>query len=554
MGQMTNNSNILNIKSSKSEKSGDIWVEVENGKRSCWISIGRFGASDAYGFSLLLIIGIPSLTNTVKNQIKDQLQGATPKGMIIVAERPGYISAEVDGEEQVVAYAYGSGEIIRGPNALKLTIIAGFAPIANFDQYGDEELFQKEMGRLVKDQAIPVLILGLSLAPILQPFVPQEYLVENCIVELSGPPSLAKSACAIGLGGIWGGLKGSKLGFYKSWNATVNALEESTTNYNNALMGLDEATAIAGNKNVRAEAISSFVTRFSLELTKKRLGEPDQLPVHAIAISTSNESLAEICKESPNVLLALLSRLTTVHAPKRKTKIFDCLPDGFKNFREAGVHFYVTGQQNCGHIARNMIAQTLEHLAADPKNFQKCIGDLMRSIMDEPHFDNMESTDQRQFKVFALAYAAGVFAKKLGVLDTKHFGQFKKPVLRAWKLTGAEVAPDDRETYVNYLQKFAERVVVIDNKNRPELTNSKLSMTKAFIVKTQDGQHLAAFPPYNMAKRFPGFQDDFRRMREQGQAICDEHSLQHKLRIRKRGGQVCHERVYAIVLDGWPLQ
>jgi hypothetical protein len=552
---MTNNSTILNIKSSKSEKSGDIWVEVENGKKSCRISIGRFSVSDTYGFKLLRSIGITSLTNTAKNQIKEQLQNATPNGKILVAERLGYILAEVHGVEQVVAYAYGSGEIIRGPKAPELEIIPGFDPIANFSQHGDDALFQKSMGKLVKDQAIPVLVLGLSLAPILQPFVPPEFYVENCIVELSGPPSSAKSACAIGLGGgVWGAFKGSKLGYFNSWNGTVNALEESMKNFNNALLGLDEATAISGSQTARAEAISNFVHRFSLELPKKRLGEPDQLPVHSIAISTSNQGLVEICKESPDVVKALLSRLTTIKVPERKTKIFERYPMGFSNFGKASAQFYVIGQQNCGHVARNMIAKTLKHLAKNPQNFQLRIGKLMRSIMDDAHFDEMASTEQRQFKVFALAYAAGFLAKDWAVLNNKYFGKFKEPLLRAWKMTKAEVAPDVRESYINYLHKYSNRIVVIDNKDRPDLTDSEFNKTKAFIVKTRDGQHLAAFPPHFMPTRLPGFQADFRRLREQGLAVCDEDGLQSKLRIRTRDGKVLNERVYAIVLDRWPLQ
>ena len=239
-----------------------VWVKAAHLGRTCWISLSLFGESDEYGYSKLRSLGVNILSLAAKTDAKNRLQEVVPNGTILVAQRPGYLFADKDVTKRPICYAYGSGDLIFPQKTKRPEIIVGFKPQKSFESRGDFPTFQKEMSILINGQPIPVLVLTMSLVPILQPFAPPEMYIENIILELCGRSSSGKSAVAVGLGGaVWGGNPRSKTGFFKTWNSTVNATEESLPRYQNALIGLDEATVASGNAKKRGEDISNFTHR-----------------------------------------------------------------------------------------------------------------------------------------------------------------------------------------------------------------------------------------------------------------------------------------------------
>ncbi len=533
-----------------------VWAEVSFNKKSCWISLATAGESETYLFQKLRGIGVNIVSASAKTTAKNALQDATPDGDILVAKQPGYFFTGTGETQKLHAFAYPSGQIIHIPNEQKPEILIGFELNEKFVNNGDVAEFQKGMGVLVKDQAIPVLMLTMALVPILQQFTPPGLFVENIIVELCGTSTTGKSAVAIGLAGaVWGGNPdpNSKTGFFDTWNSTPNRIEERLINLNNTLMGLDEATAISGNAKQRAELIGNLVHRLSLGQTKQRMGDSSAQSFRLVTISTSNQSLSSICEESPSIVEALETRIVTVNIPDRSTKIFDFLPRGFRDIDKARSKFYVVGCKHFGHIAPKMIAKTLKKYGEDPDELQKRIGKLMRSFMKYAGFDSFDSMTKRRFTPFALAYAAGVLAKEWKVLDQKLFGKFKAPLLRAWRMTAKNPQVNPRERYLAYLLEHSDKIRVVKSRAKTEMTDGEFNKTKAFIVKMRDGQRAVAFPPHFMGQRFNGFESDFRKMRDLGWAITDRTGLQTKHRIRLKNGEVKNDRVYMIRLDQWPL-
>ena len=332
------------IKKVLRDQDNGLWAEVTHVGNSGWISLEKFGEDESYGFRKLRRIGVHLLSSAAKSAAKNALQDVKPTGDIIVAKQPGYFFTGKGDEEELVCYVYGSGEIICSPGKETPEILAGFDLDEKFERRGDDGVFQKNMAVLVKDQAIPVLMLTLALVPILQPFAPAGMYVENFILEICGKSTTGKSAVAVGLAGaVWGGHAHSKTSFFGTWNATVNAIEEGLLGHHNALLGLDEATAISEEEKKRGQLIGHFAHRFSLGDLKQRMGDLKEQYYRLIAISTSNQSLASICKESPSVLEALETRLITLKVPDRSTYIFDQLPRGFKDFDKARLQFYEIG-------------------------------------------------------------------------------------------------------------------------------------------------------------------------------------------------------------------
>ena len=120
-------------------------------------------------------------------------------------------------------------------------------------------------------------------------------------------------------------------------------------------------------------------------------------------------------------------------------------------------------------------------------------------------------------------------------------------------MTTVEMKAAAPNRYLAYLREHAERVLVVHNKERKELSDDEFSKKKAYIVRTRDGRLLAAFPPRFMKTRFSGFEGDFKRMRGAGEARCDDH-LQTKLRVRQRDGKDKQDWLYAFYIPAWPLQ
>ena len=384
---------------------GEKWVKVTKDDDSVWISIGRFSESDAYGFKCLGKIGVTPLTPGTKSAAKRYLEEGLEdtEDEIHVALQPGYVFVQKNDAQRVIAYVHASGHTYPVEDADAPDIILGFDPDPSFQTQGNHIAFQEGLGPLVKDQALPILMLTLALAPILQPFIPSELYVENAIVEVCGDGTSGKSAMAIGIAGaVWGGNSTRKTGFFQSWNQTVNKIEQSLGVYNNAMAGFDEATAVSGNKKQRAEAIGNLVHRISLGSGKGRMGEENSPDFRLIAISTSNQPLAQICGEDAQVLQAIETRLITLEVPKRDSKVFDYVPKGFDSAQKATQQFYVIGLQHYGHTAKLLIERTLAMFVKDPHAFQKRAGEMMSHFMKEAGQDKLDLRALRRLN--ALGY------------------------------------------------------------------------------------------------------------------------------------------------------
>ena len=111
---------------------------------------------------------------------------------------------------------------------------------------------------------------------------------------------------------------------------------------------------------------------------------------------------------------------------------------------------------------------------------------------------------------------------------------------------------DIREPFGAYLRQNVANIQLIDNQDRPELTDEEFAKAKAFIVKLRDGQLLACFPARRMPKRFSGFETTWKKLRSRGQVVADS-GLQSGQRIRLKDDKVFKDKVYALRIESWPL-
>jgi len=541
------------ISRSAVDQHGGHWIEVVKSEKTVWISISQYAESDTYGTRRFGRVGVALLTAASKQEAKAALEGSEADEEIFAVAQPGFVIVGKGAEKRVIGYAYASGELIGCDKPSDPEVIIGFEPHPDFGKGGDLNVFQAKMAPLIKKQALPILMLTAAIAPILQQFTPPALYVENMVIDLCGKGTRLKSAIAVAIAGpVWGS-SDRKTGFLNNGNATPNKIERTLPMYNNALAGRDETTMMGDDASARGKALGNLVHRISAGTVKERIGDDTSEVFRLIAIFSSNQGLWAISTEDTDVLEALETRIVTIVIPERPTGAYDFLPEGHATTRSIQEQLYTIGLANYGHIARLMIAKTLDALHADPDGLTERIGSLMKRFMDAAGQARLDDRRVRCLKLFALCYASGIIAKEWGVLDKDLFGAFREPLLRAWAMANSRKAVDDREGFFEYLRKHADEVIVIDRSNRPETTDKTFSMAKAYILPLRDGQLLACFPAHRMPKRFPGFEPVWKRLREKGQIVADS-GLQSGQRIRLKDGVVCKDKVYALRIDSWPLE
>lgn len=366
--------------------------------------------------------------------------------------------------------------------------------------------------------------------------------------------SVAKSVAAA----CWGGSPTSKNGYLDSWNATVNQVENQLPLFNHCFKGLDEATAVSGSVRQRAESLSNIVHRISQGETKGRMGAIATRQFQLLAVSTSNQPLSSIMNEVPNVADGVLVRILTILVPDRITGVFDHFPKGFSTLDELRIAMHDISNSHYGHIAPGMAKAILNASNKDLEGLRSSLEKLMQTFMKAAGVAKGDDIDVRRIKPIALAFAAGVLAKRWGVVDGTIWGSFKQPLLRAWRMAQSPSVPNKVQVgnrLFDYLRKYAEAVVTVPTGNRRKMSDRAFQSTRAFVGKRRDGQWYAAFPPKRMKTRFPGFETDLRILRTAGKLISDAGSLQTKMRVRRSiTGREPLDRVYSVLLDSWPLE
>jgi len=475
-------------------------------------------------------------------------QKAKPNPKVVAVTRPGFPMFD---STAPYYFAFPNGKVITSVKS-EIDYIAIFQANTQAETKGSPGIFNILVGNIIRNQPIPILLLFMALSPILQPFARLiGFNVENFILELVGPTGTQKSTLTtLMAGSIWGG-GSSKLGYGRSWNTTVNAVEAICSKYHNCLLILDEASAVGATPAARALMKFNFAHRLSLGIGKSRLGEADGIPFSLAAFSNSNEPLMDNLTGSRDVRAAGDVRVLTFDCADRQHGYL--LPGSGRSAHivEPGRDLRAVVQEHYGHLAPAFITLVLQRSQANFDGFKSELTRLMERFLDFANVDRANETQMRRVKPFALTYACASLAIDSGVVTIDAFGKVRTAIKKAYRLFVSQGSGRDARAEVRaFLANTDSKIRECKSGRKIEMSDQKFSTYDAFIFEVHGTRHLG-IPHAKIEQNFVLPRGLIADLAHAGLLVKNDGN-QFQKRIRARNGVEIKDRFYVIKVTSWP--
>lgn len=522
------------------DQNGTHWVNYGTVSRSTWFSVQELHTNERAVFAKLSGPGSTLLTTKSKNRFKKLIEDASGYRRARVAAHPGWCGQ---------SFVFGDGTIA-SPKDHAEKIIVAFEIGLKFAVAGTLEAWMTGVGPAVASQPLPLVMLAYAFVPALLRFVPDGIL--NPQIELVGEPETGKSTVAVLAASVWAGDPDSDTGGGETWNRTLGSLDPSKTSHSDMLLMLDEVNMAGGNAREQADLIRAATFRFASTGTRKRLTDPVMTAdVRMALLSTSNEALSQLVKASKAVVEAVSSRMVTINVDK-SNGVLDTVPDGYEDAGEAATALRSVCARNYGHPARVFVARLVEAAAEDEDRLRRQIAKHMAAFLDHlSEHRTTGGTSGRVKKVFAMIFAAGMLARKWGLLP-KEWGGLTKSLLAVFDRTErqsaktADAGSSAIERVKRYVLKHGAAIVRVRTMSRP-VSFKEFSRSPGYLLLWK-GRRAVLIP----SERFQSEFEDHKAMMQQLRKLelaKTERGKKPKLTI-KTPSRICAKgRGYWIYID-----
>jgi putative DNA primase/helicase len=212
----------------------------------------------------------------------------------------------------------------------------------------------------------------------------------------------------------------------KKWDSTATALEETATTYCDLLLGLDEIGLLEGSPAQVAQAARKAVYQLTSGMGKSRSGVFRDVSLQnaqrwtTCILSTGESSLFDQAFEA-GISRKIGEQVRVVDIPADaggEYGIFESLPDEMEgNPKKYAELLDKQSKKYYGTAHIKFLEKLTKHLSKDEDNVRTKIAERMEHFLDKNDVSRVIGHQGRLAKRFALAYAAGISARKFGVLD-----------------------------------------------------------------------------------------------------------------------------------------
>ena len=301
-------------------------------------------------------------------------------------------------------------------------------------QAGTLEGWKEKVAAPLAGHMLPSFCMMIMFAPALLALIDRG---DNFGFELVGAPGCGKTT----LQQIVASAAGPAIGpnetrYWRTLNATNNAIETLLPIYNYMPLVLDEAGLMPGSdkSDSRAANIRDLSFRMSSGYGKHRHGE--KLPeksslVYLISTNLSTSSLVESTYAAESG--AIVDRLMTLPLlADRPFKFFDHLPPSFATTKMLVDSLLQGVGEHYGHAVPAFLQFLVDQRHKSPERLAATIKRDMAELIDAAGTNGNDGSQVRVVEAMALVYSAGRFARRAGVLPPSF--PCKKATLAALEL------------------------------------------------------------------------------------------------------------------------
>jgi hypothetical protein len=241
---------------------------------------------------------------------------------------------------------------------------------------------------------------------------------------------------------------------------------------------------------------------------------------------------------------ALASRMITIQIPKsRSYGVLDTVPAGFPNARAAMEFLRAGVDEDYGWGGPCFIKRLVKAAAVDEDALRRTIKRLMNRYLKKFRKGNAQGGSARIEKVFAITFAAGMLARKWGILP------------KAWGLSIHRTLNDGQRPrsspsaldHINaYVEKNRDRLLEVRKVKAPYSPED--FQTAAGFLRRRDGYDEILIPSKQFQKTFRNHHDLMRSLKQAGRTHT-EGGAKPKLTIKAPKKLCAGAHVYCILLE-----
>ena len=244
---------------------------------------------------------------------------------------------------------------------------------------------------------------------------------DNFTFEMAGQAGRGKSTLQFIMASVAGpaiGAEGET--YWRTCNATMNALETIMSQYNDMALILDEAALAPGGGNAEKRALYMRQLAFHLSLgrMKDRYGNLSGPVSRFICVLSTNRSIASMLGVAHAAEAeAIADRLMTIPLlDEREAGIFDRCPDGYETTGAFADALRTSVGEHFGHAMPAFLQYLVQARAEDEKRLRKRIASGIAKFTKAARVDMNDGSRARVAKAFGLVYVGGKLAERAGIL------------------------------------------------------------------------------------------------------------------------------------------
>lgn len=469
---------------------GQKWVLTSYQGAQALLPYADFALNRSQLWTRMAQQGLILVSKAARTSIIEQVEGLHEWTPRLIFSRPGWFEGQ---------FVTASGKVYAPPQATKGLVGFQANPI-KCSKRGAHARWLAQVAAPLAGHHIPCFAIMACFAAPLLGLVGR---TDNFGFELSGAGGKGKSTTQRLMASVVGPAMEKDSGYITTFNMTHAGLEESMRSHSDMPFIIDEANLFGLGSGGRADhrAMRDFSFQMGSGTTKRRYGSPNQEGFRFIFVTSANEPFHQLLGHAyRDTANAASDRLMSITVPEGDAGVFGPLPPGYQNYRQ----FTQTLETGMAEQYGTAMGKFLWVLVRDRQRDEAALlAKLLRRIdAFKRHVGVNENngSDVRVAEAFGLVYAAGFYARRIGVLPSA----FDCMEAASYCYTNYRCTVPVRQSLPDRISAIATRAetLTVDRTALPTLSDEEMERIGAFI-RVVKGETLLLMTPNFGGRLFP---------------------------------------------------
>lgn len=475
------------------DPNGQRWILTEYQGASALLTYADFAQNRGQLWTAMADRGLILVAKAVKDSVIEQVIGLREFAQRLIFSRPGWFHGQ---------FVTASGKVF-APNKAPKGLIGFNVHSVKCARKGTHAAWLQQVATPLAGHHIPCFAIMACFAAPLLDLIGR---ADNFGFELSGAGGKGKSTTQRLMASVVGPAMEKDRGYITTFNMTHAALDEAMRVHSDMPFIIDEANLFGLGTGGRADrrAMRDFSFQMGSGVTKGKFGKPNQEGYRFIFVTSANEPFHELLGQAHrDTANAASDRLMSITIPEGDAGVFGPLPSGYTSYRQFTLALEAGMAEQYGTAMPKFLSMLVRERQQDEAQLLAKLRARIETFKQHVGVNENNGSDVRVAEAFGLVFAAGVYARHLGILP------------RAFDCLGASAycyanyrsTVPVRQSLPDRIRAIASRpeTLTVDRAALPTLSDEDMDRIGAFkrVVK---GETLLLMTPSFGSRLFPDWQ------------------------------------------------